>query len=442
MDVTSAWGGLNRTKSSTNSQDPSEKIERPRRASKIKNIDADDTIMSTSHPDRIVTDEKGNYIFCQGEVIMSRYQVRLTAPIGSGAFGVVVEALDLRTNRVVAVKFIKARQKFQVQAEQEIRILEQIRSLPPEAQSSGHVVEFIHNFRWEEHECLVFERLSISLYDFLSLQGFKGVPLYNVRVIGRQLLESLRFLKQASIIHCDLKPENVLFLEPRRKGRVKLIDFGCSCMSYRQLHKYIQSRWYRAPEVLLGIPYDFKVDMWSVGCILAELHMGTPLFPGGHKPLTQRSPSHDMLLRFVRILGPLPPEMVESSMKVTGTRAVWGSGTSSKRTSINMRDELFRFELDRYASKQTPVAELGALLRQRGWAEREQQFEGERWHTTGHYELFIDFLLSILRLDPQDRADPEVALSHPFLDDRIWSDVNNVANGRTGSALGSNVVSP
>ena len=82
-------------------------------------------------------------------------------------------------------------------------------------------------------------------------------------------------LIQVSIIHCDLKPENILLKNPKRTA-IKLIDFGSSCKIGHTMYPYIQSRFYRSPEVLLGLPYDEKIDMWSLGCILYELHVGDP----------------------------------------------------------------------------------------------------------------------------------------------------------------------
>ena len=92
------------------------------------------------------------------------------------------------------------------------------------------------------------------------------------------MLEALDYLRRHKIIHCDLKPENLLLHSKSRAG-VKLIDFGSSCFVDEKIFTYIQSRFYRAPEVMLALPYTAAIDMWSLGCILAELHTGSPLFP-------------------------------------------------------------------------------------------------------------------------------------------------------------------
>lgn len=90
-------------------------------------------------------------------------------------------------------------------------------------------------------------------------------------------------LKRHSIIHCDLKPENIM-LEDSKRPDIKLIDFGSSCFEPNQIYTYIQSRFYRAPEIMLGIHYTTAIDMWSFGCILAELFTGFPIYPGESEP--------------------------------------------------------------------------------------------------------------------------------------------------------------
>ena len=84
------------------------------------------------------------------------------------------------------------------------------------------------------------------------------------------MLYALKYLKQLEIIHCDLKPENILLKEENKSG-IKIIDFGSSTFIDEKVYTYIQSRFYRAPEIMLGIPYSPAIDMWSIGCIFAEL---------------------------------------------------------------------------------------------------------------------------------------------------------------------------
>ena len=91
--------------------------------------------------------------------------------------------------------------------------------------------------------------------------------------IAIQCLESLQFLHGLGLIHCDLKPENIL-VKSYSRCEIKVIDLGSSCFETDHLCSYVQSRSYRAPEVILGLPYDKKIDVWSLGCILAELCTG------------------------------------------------------------------------------------------------------------------------------------------------------------------------
>ncbi len=90
---------------------------------------------------------------------------------------------------------------------------------------------------------------------------------------------ALDYIKRLNIIHCDLKPENILLVDPK-KSAIKVIDFGTGCLESSTYYTYIQSRYYRAPEIMLGLPYSTAIDMWSFGCILAELYCGHPLFAG------------------------------------------------------------------------------------------------------------------------------------------------------------------
>jgi dual specificity tyrosine-phosphorylation-regulated kinase 2/3/4 len=121
--------------------------------------------------------------------------------------------------------------------------------------------------------------LSMNLYHFLKFNRFQGLSMALIRRFAVQLLQALCLLHQNRIIHCDLKPENILLRQSNRSA-IKVIDFGSSCFSNKRIYTYIQSRFYRAPEIMLGIPYSAAIDMWSFGCILVELSTGFPIFPG------------------------------------------------------------------------------------------------------------------------------------------------------------------
>ena len=127
----------------------------------------------------------------------------------------------------------------------------------------------------------------MNLYEYLKFRDFRGMSLDHIREISKQLLHSLIYLKKHSIIHCDLKPENILLVDNSKNKEIKVIDFGSSCFENDILYSYIQSRFYRAPEVILGAGYSTDIDMWSFGCIIAELfngffflNKGIPIFPG------------------------------------------------------------------------------------------------------------------------------------------------------------------
>ncbi len=127
-----------------------------------------------------------------------------------------------------------------------------------------------------------------------------------VRKFAKQILRCLEFFarEDVDVIHCDLKPENILLKHPRRSG-IKIIDLGSSCFATKRTYTYIQSRFYRSPEILLGLPYDQKIDIWSLGCVLVEMHTGEPLFAGTNQP--------DQICKIVDVLGLPPARMLDAS---------------------------------------------------------------------------------------------------------------------------------
>mgnify|MGYP003684278745 CR=1 FL=1 len=249
-------------------------------------------------------DENYDYIVKNGELFDDRYVV--STVIGKGSFGQVVKAYDRVKSEYVAIKIIKSKKPFLQQAKTEIELLEFLNKKDP--MDSACIVRLREHFFFRGHQCLAFEMLSYNLYDLLRHTNFKGVSLNLIRKFGKQILKALCFLnlRDVSVLHCDLKPENILLRHPKRSA-IKLIDFGSSCRDGQTIYSYIQSRFYRSPEVLLGCPYSTSIDMWSLGCILVEMHTGEPLFSGQDEA--------DQVGKIHELLGAPPTHMIQSGTK-------------------------------------------------------------------------------------------------------------------------------
>lgn len=218
--------------------------------------------------------EKGDYRITKLDHIGFRYEIKKM--IGKGSFGQILEVHDHKTRTNLALKILKNKARFHKQGTIEVKILRTIGDSDPKG--SHRIISIKDSFLFRSHLCITFDLLSLNLYEFIALNHFRGCSLSLVKRFGRQILQSLQLLKSLKIIHCDLKPENIL-LEHERTS-VQVIDLGSACFEGEKLYTYIQSRFYRAPEILLGVDYTPAIDMWSFGCLLAELHTGVPLFPG------------------------------------------------------------------------------------------------------------------------------------------------------------------
>lgn len=221
------------------------------------------------------TDEDGNYKSRKGEQLGFRYNV--VDELGRGSFGTVLRCRDHRTGRMVAVKVSANRQEVQGQARIEARMLKALLVDHKGEPGQHHFLRYIEHFTLKDHLCIATELLGTNLFEMCKRNDFRGLREPTVQYMTRQLLEGLEFLADHHIIHCDMKPENILVSDPE-KCQVKIVDFGSGCYERSRLYTYIQSRFYRAPEILLGMPYGPPIDMWSLGAIIPELLMGRPLF--------------------------------------------------------------------------------------------------------------------------------------------------------------------
>lgn len=232
---------------------------------------------SNNHESHSTTtdDSEGNLRLAAGDHIAYRYQV--IKLLGKGSFGVVAQCYDHKHGCHVAVKIVKNKKRFQQQAAVEANFVESLTSKDPD--DVHHIVRYRDRVVFRGHLCIVTEMLFLNLYELIGFNKFRGFSLELVRHFAQQLLTSLAFLGSQNIVHCDLKPENIL-ISDYTKGGIKLIDFGSSCLENEKVYTYIQSRFYRSPEVILGADYNKAIDMWSFGCIIAELYTGMPIFSG------------------------------------------------------------------------------------------------------------------------------------------------------------------
>jgi dual specificity tyrosine-phosphorylation-regulated kinase 2/3/4 len=228
-----------------------------------------------------------------GDHIAYRYEIRTV--LGKGSFGQVIRCYDHKMKYSVALKIIVNTELMHEQGRVECSIVQELNKIDPS--NSHHLIRGLDFFIFRRHICAAFEILGQNLYEYSRSMRFRPISPKEIKTTAKQLLEALSFCHEHSIVHCDLKPENVL-IDITGFPNVKLIDFGSSCFVGHQRYEYIQSRFYRAPEVILGIRYGPPMDIWSFACILIEMIIGKPIFPGDNE--------HELLGMLIHVLGPVP----------------------------------------------------------------------------------------------------------------------------------------
>ena len=223
--------------------------------------------------------------------------------IGCGAYGIAIRCFDHKTKKQYILKIIHDNEIIHPQVEMELKSLRLILS---KESHSNSIVRLYEDFTYHNYQFFVFEILGTDIYSTLKNEGFVGFDKTKLQIIFRQVSEALSFIHGIGIIHCDIKPENILWTDSRKLS-IKVIDFGCSCFVGKTMFKYIQSRYYRAPEVILGIPYNQAIDVWSLGCMMAELATGEVLFPGHNE--------EEQILYFISVLGLPPSQMLAKASK-------------------------------------------------------------------------------------------------------------------------------
>jgi len=272
-----------------------------------------------SHDDR-----EGLVRWRTGDTIRDgRYKVYGIA--GQGTFGTVLDVYDTKHREKVVLKVVRSVKRYLHAAYEEIDILEKLRNADPK---KGSLVvrlygSFTTSISGHKHVCIAFERLGRSLYEFIKKNRYRGFRPEDLRPIGRQIAHSIRFCHAQKLTHTDLKLENVLFVNDSYRTvdtdkyanyrvpedpRIRLIDFGGATFEDMRHARIINTRQYRAPEVILGLKWSYPSDMWSFGCIMAELATGELLFQ------THSDNEHVKLMEVVTGKT-FPPDMVAKGLE-------------------------------------------------------------------------------------------------------------------------------
>ncbi|XP_051990179.1 serine/threonine-protein kinase PRP4 homolog isoform X2 [Xyrauchen texanus] len=339
------------------------------------------------------TDAQGYYRVNIGEVLDKRYGVY--GYTGQGVFSNVIRARDLaRANQEVAVKIIRNNEMMQKTGLKELEFLKKLNDA--DADDKFHCLRLFRHFYHKQHLCLVFEPLSMNLREVLRKYGKDvGLHIKAVRSYSQQLFLALKLLRRCNILHADIKPDNILVNES--KTILKLCDFGsASHVTENEITPYLASRFYRAPEIIIGNSYDYGIDMWSVGCTLYELYTGKILFPG--------KTNNHMLKLAMDLKGKLPNKMIRKGL--------------FKDQHFDQNLNFLYTEVDKVTEREkvtvmstiNPTKDL--LMDMVG---RQALPEDQRKKVV----QIKDLLDQILMLDPTKRISINQALQHPFIQDRI-----------------------
>ncbi|XP_068604022.1 pre-mRNA processing factor 4Bb [Brachionichthys hirsutus] len=339
------------------------------------------------------TDAEGYYRVNIGETLDKRYDVY--GYTGQGVFSNVIRARDTaRAGQEVAVKIIRNNELMQKTGLKELEFLKKLNDADPD--DKFHCLRLFRHFYHKQHLCLVFEPLSMNLREVLKKYGKDvGLHIKAVRSYSQQLFLALKLLKRCNILHADIKPDNILVNES--KTILKLCDFGsASHIADNDITPYLVSRFYRAPEIIIGKPYDYGIDMWSVGCTLYELYTGKILFPG--------SSNNHMIKLAMDLKGKMPNKMIRKGLfkdqhfdqnlnflyievdKVTEREKV------TVMSTINPTKDLLA---DMIGCQRLPEDQRKKVMQQK------------------------DLLDGTLMLDPAKRISINQALQHPFIQEKI-----------------------
>lgn len=324
-------------------------------------------------------------------LIAGRY--KFIKELGDAAFSTAIQCYDILENRMICIKVIKNNKDYFDQSIDEIKLLRYINANgEPDEKNFLRIYDY---FYYKEHLMIVSELLKDNLYDFYKYINDNSVEYFTIpriQKITKQLLICLEFIHKLRIIHCDLKPENIL-MKSIKDATCKIIDFGSSCFIHDHLSTYIQSRSYRAPEVIIGCKYDYKIDIWSLGCILAEIYTGNVLF--------QNDSIQSMLARIIGICGPFPDWMYE--------KGKLANDFFTKEKLLYMEPNENNSSLNQSIHINTGKSKrIHILVPKRSCLKKRLRTSDEN---------FYNFVQKCLEIDPNLRMNATEALNHPWIKD-------------------------
>jgi len=339
-------------------------------------------------------DPEGYYRVHIGETLENRYEV--FGFTGQGVFSNVVRARSQEANgkvSEVAIKIIRNNALMNRTGRKELEYLRKLNETDPE--DRYHCLRLLNQFEHRNHLCLVFEPLSMNLREVLKKYGKDvGLSITAVRSYTQQLMLALRHLKKCNILHADIKPDNILVDES--KFHLKLCDFGsASYIEVCDITPYLVSRFYRAPEIILGMKYDFAIDLWSVAVTIYELYTGRLMFPG--------KTNNEMLKLIMDLRGPIPKRIIRKG--------------AFKDRHFDRESNFLYHEVDKVTERDkiTPISNITACRDLKSLLIGHQRLNEDQMKKVLQLKELLD---KILIFDPQQRLNVKQAFDLPFIQER------------------------
>lgn len=325
-----------------------------------------------------------------GDVLASSYTIE--AVTGSGSFATAYRARSLHHDqRPVCLKVLRNTKDVFDAGLVEIRMLTTVAANDPH--DTHHLLRVLDYFYASEHLIVVTELLNCSVLDhYMDLQSRgERQQYYNaptLAALSAQILDAIKFLHTLGITHADVKPANVCIVNTHDR-RFKLIDLGAALLVHDTHTSYIMSRWYRAPEVMLGLEWGQTIDEWAFACLLVELALGFAIFSFG-------SVEH-VLAAQIAMRGPIPSWMLDSDAGLP---------------KMYLTDEGMAYEVDLQG------AAPGVYMIQPGPGSsslRELMHNKIDPTLFGSIDAFATFVEPLLEIDPRRRVSAACALENAFV---------------------------